>query len=477
MRNTPSLFIVFIISSIIILSSCADKTRKPIDADPSDVTSESISTALAEDDISDVIPEHPFGKLSDPNTAAYLSETMMIMPDVSHEIQITNDKISAFTPHNTTPIFRLSDKWVSSGSRIDPQSMELYDQNTGTITTLEYPNDFPQWVTSSHSKLTMQNRYYYELKAYEDDTLKLTRIDVQEEKLEVLRVAEDESFSLVGAIFSKLDEDRFLMYYQHRAPEGDVYDYYNVLEVCDIDGNYTEILREGRINAYFAKEEDETEGDGAQHSSPDEKRASSDSVGYYNTAYAVKDGEIYALAHQTISEESKWTLRRFSDTGEELGRIPLNNFGYLEHLSYLDTFSIIGDYMLAGNSINKCFYLIKINNGDDRVIIKSELQSENKRSDEILFGDYCDSFFVFRLHKKGASETPLFVFNPENGEMTKLTFNVNEKIEPYDSILYMRFIYNGDFSCAYRYYPNPDDKYATEAIYYVIDLDSVMSGE
>lgn len=133
--------------------------------------------------------------------------------------------------------------------------------------------------------------------------------------------------------------------------------------------------------------------------------------------------------------------------------------------------------MLAGNSINKCFYLIKINNGDDRVIIKSELQSENKRSDEILFGDYCDSFFVFRLHKKGASETPLFVFNPENGEMTKLTFNVNEKIEPYDSILYMRFIDNGDFSCAYRYYPNPDDKYATEAIYYVIDLDSVMSGE
>lgn len=481
----------FLLCSLILLSSCTSNVEMSV-SDGSDTDSSYIvpegtvsttsvisgSEVSTTDETGEDLPVSPFGNLSDPNKDAYSDDVRMYIPEVTKEKHIDSDEIKSFTPdEKISPVAHASGTWISyiyggyNGIRIEEYA--LYDDEANALTQITYPKDFPKWNYGSNSELVMQDRYFYEWKSYADNALRLTRIDVRDKKIEVLRTTIDDGISPSGVSFAKLDEERFLMYYQYYAPEGDVYDYYNVLEVCDVDGNYTEILREGRIDAYFAKEEDETEGGGAQQFSPNEKKASSDSVGYYNTAYAVKDGEIYALAHQTISEESKWTLRRFSNTGEELGRIPLNNFGYISDMAFVESFAIIGDYFLVSDNYYGNCYICKINGGDDRIIFKCEGEHNGvRKTSNFFYCAYNDKYFAIRVLEKKQSVAQNYIFDPASGETTLLTFDLNKE---FDTISYSsKFIFIDKGELCSAYYENQD---FGEQTYYIIDLDSVMSGE
>ncbi len=399
----------------------------------------------------------------------------MYVPQATKQIHLSGDEIKSFMPDDQiTPLTRVGGKWIayiySKYKVSDTEDKAIYIDESEELLNIDHPADYPKWNFGSKSKLVMQDRYYYEWKSYYDYTNKLTRIDVNENKLEIVRTSADDAITAVGVSFAVLDQDRFLMYYQYRAPEGDVYDYYNVLEVCDIDGNYTEILREGRISAYFAKEEDEPENDSPQPSFMDEKLESSDSVGYHNTAYAVKDGEIYALAHQTVSEESKWTLRRFSDTGEELGRIPLNNFGYLSDMESAESFAVIGDYFLVSDNYYGNCYICKINGGDDRIIFRCEGRHNNVRNKYNFFScAYNDKYFAIRVLDKEQSAAQNYIFDPASGETTLLTFDLNKELDTVSYSSRFIFVDKGELCSAYYENQNFD-----EQIYYIIDLDSVM---
>ena len=494
MKKAQLLFTIVTMLGAVVMSSCAKGTPSSVHGDSgtgSADSTEPVSTVFTT--VSDESPtpatesvdaaEEPgFGELSDPNKDAYSDDVRIYLPEVTNKIHIDGDEIKSFTPdEKISPIAHAGGVWISyiyggyNGIRIEEYA--LYDDEANALTQITYPKDFPSWNYGSNSELVMQDRYFYEWKSYADNALRLTRIDAKDKKIEVLRTTTDYGLSPSGVSFANLDEERFLMYYQYRAPEGDIYDYYNVLEVCDIDGNYTEILREGRIDAYFAKEEeekeDETKGDDAQLSTLNEKRASSDSVGYYNTAYAVKDGEIYALAHQTISEESKWTLRRFSDTGEELGRIPLNNFGYISDIGFAESFAIIGDYFIASDNYYGNCYICKINGGDDRIIFKCEGEHNGVRKTSNFFScAYNDQYFAIRVLEKEQSVSQNYIFDPASGEAALLTFDLSKELNTISYHSSFFFIDKGELCSAY--YENQD---FGEKTYYVINLDSVMSGE
>lgn len=494
MKKAQLLFTIVTMLSAVVMSSCAKGTPSSVhgdsDAGSADSTEpvSTVFTTVSEESPApatesvDAAEEPGFGELSDPNKDAYSDDVRIYLPEVTNKIHIDSDEIKSFTPdEKISPIAHAGGTWISyiyggyNGIRIEEYA--LYDDEANALTQITYPKDFPSWNYGSNSELVMQDRYFYEWKSYADNALRLTRIDAGDKKIEVLRTTTDDGISPSGVSFAKLDEERFLMYYQYRAPEGDIYDYYNVLEVCDVDGNYTEILREGRIDAYFAKEEeekeDETKGDDAQLSTLNEKRASSDSVGYYNTAYAVKDGEIYALAHQTISEESKWTLRRFSDTGEELGRIPLNNFGYISDMAFVESFAIIGDYFMASDNYYGNCYICKINGGDDRIIFKCEGEHNGVRKTSNFFScAYNDKYFAINVLEKSQSVAQNYIFNPASGETALLTFDLSKELNTISYHSSFLFLDSGELCSAYYENQNFGEK-----TYYVINLDSVMSGE
>ncbi len=481
----------FLLCSLILLSSCTGNAEVSVSggsgADSSYIAPEvTVSAASVISDSEFSVTEEssaavlssPFGALSDPNKDAYSDDVRKYLPEVTNKIHIGGDEIKSFTPdEKISPIAHAAGAWISyikggyNGIRIEEYA--LYDDEANALTQITYPEDFLSWNYGSKSELVMQGRYFYEWRSYADNARRLTRIDAEDKKIEVLRTTTDTSISPSGVSFAKLDEDRFLMYYQYRAPDGDVYDYYNVLEICDIDGNYTEILREGRLKAYFAKEEDEAEGDGPQQAIPDEARVSSDSVGYYNTAYAVKDGEIYALAHETVSEESKWTLRRFSLTGEELGRIPLNNFGYLSDMALAETFAVIGDYFLVSDNYYGNCYICKINGGDDRIIFKCEGTHNGVRKVSYFFAcAYNDKYFAITALGKKQSVAQNYIFNPASGETTLITFDLSKELDTIYCHSSFYFTDTGELCSAYY-----ENQILGEKTCYVIDVDSVMSGE
>lgn len=457
------------------LCACSDSSSVPNVTSAPDLigSQDTIITAVSDESPATVTEpvgtaeESGFGELSDPNTEAYEIDNRAYLPKADTEMQLDYDDIFMFTSKKkAVPFEKIGGKWltdfVNGYNGISIEEYALYNTETDSYERIAYPENFPKWIYGSNSAIIMQDRYYYEWNVY-DDAERLIRIDAGQNKLDILRTVTDDSTGGVGTSFVKLDEDRFLICYQRIAPPDDIYDLYNVVEVCDVDGNYTEILCEGRIKAYYPKEQDVP----AFYEKP-----ATDSVGYHNAAYSVYNGEIYALSHQRINDESKWTLRRFNDKGEELGRIRLNNFGYLSYLSSVNKFCVIGDYLLASDDYYSNCYIIKINGGDDRVILKfNHWYPGIGFSNDSSCCEFNDKYFAVQITTHSQDSLNTYVFDPSSGKTALVKAGLHKEVNLQTQMEYFHTTPSGELVIAITDYADIAD---ADRTYLSLDFGALM---
>lgn len=342
---------------------------------------------------------------TDPNIEAYDEKVKLFLPSASKTVHINSEKIGTVYTEKTALLQKIGEVWYSwsYGYNTVP---ELYDEVADEIIDLDSPKDFPNWYVGSGSTVTLADRYVYEWLGYDDGTIKLTRVDAKENKLEVIRsVPNSNSFSAFINL-CKIDDERFLSFYRYGAPAGDAYDSYSVCEIYDTAGNYSEILREGL----------------KYNSSSD-----TDSKGFFYDALTAKDGEIYALGKEILKNEPKWSLIHFSDKGELIETITLNNFGYMAGKESVEAFDIVGDYFVTRDDFRTTCYVYKVNDGNDMVVVKGINR---------LYYTVTGNLIIVAI-ETDASGNPLsygdfYVLNAESGEIVEFTFDLDDGLDSAD---------------------------------------------
>lgn len=217
-------------------------------------------------------------------------------------------------------------------------------------------------------------------------------------------------------------------YYKYNTPEDDEFDLYCVCEIYDINGNYTELVREGF------------------------KRDEKNSTGFFYDAFAAQDGVIYGLGKEIINGKVIWTLRTLSNDGEVISYRRLYNMSYMYDAQNIDKFDIVGDYMVT---YSKDKYI-------NCVYKKDQLVMKGLRSISCVV---TDDMIVCQIYKdedgKQIDEGLLYVIDTTNDRINKFTFPVEDGNEVDSGI---KKCGNGDIRAKYSTY--------TQNTYCVISKDA-----
>lgn len=336
---------------------------------------------------------------NDPNAYAYDEEVTLFRPetDMNGIIAISSEQTEKVSAQKIWIQTKLGDFWHASGVNGTTDAIPaLYDASTSEVVNLTTPEDFPEWVAGSGYYLILQDRYWIEWLSYEDSTMKLTIVDSQTKTLEVLREESDESYPAF-LYLKALDDEHFLSYYKYYAPEGDEFDIYSVCEIYDIDGNYTEIVREG-----FKYDEE-------------------NSVGFYYDAFTAEDGKIYALGKQIVNGKAQWSLRTLSNDGEVTSVKSLNNFSYMFGTGNVDVFDIVNGYIVTRNSWNQPCCIFK----KDNLVFKGTLYNSD--------WEITDDLIVWGIRKdENGNELEnylIYVIDTNTDEIRTYTFLNEEGID------------------------------------------------
>lgn len=419
MKN-GKLLISFSLCLVLLFSSCALKSSPPhgsgtsqsVTSSPSENTTNTQPFATVDSDQDantnennalQVIDPHPNEEIVNPNEWTYSEDVVLFpLPDDMPEadtIQLDLNKYEQLIDRKGMgALYKFDDLWLVN-VRVNYKSRpQLYDAKNDEIITLDRPENFPDWVVGSGYNEIVGGRYFFEWLAYDDDSVKLTRIDVESKKLDVIREEFDKSFPSM-LYLKAVDDEHFLSYYRFNCEKGDEYDLYSVCELYDINGNYTEILREGYIR-------DDVNG-----------------VGYFYDAFTAKDGVIYALCKRIVNSKAQWYLKTLTLDGGEVDLRYLDNFGSIAGTSGMKEFDIVGDYLVASNNLSTT-YVYKLNeDSSDELVIKGyDNRMRYVTSDGLII---CK---VSRSEKIGV-EYPyglLYVLNTENGKLKKIVIPLEE---------------------------------------------------
>lgn len=342
---------------------------------------------------------------TDPHTEAYDEKVTLLLPEASKTVRIDSEKIGTVYTDKTNLLEKIGKVWYSWSDGYNSVP-ELYDDKADKLIDLDFPENFPGWYAGSGLTVTLADRYVYEWLGYNDNTVKLTRVDTKEHKLEVIRSVPSSDSFIAFINLSKIDDEKFLSFYRYSAPDEDLYDIYSVCEIYDIDGNYREILREGLKY------------------DPDTDRFSE---GYFYDAFTAKDGEIYSLGKEIIGGEPKWSLKRFSDNGEALETVMLNNFGYMAGTESVEAFNIAGDYLVTRDDARTTCYVYKINGGSDAVVVKGIKNLYYTATDNLII-------VAVSADEEGnaLSYCDFNVINAESGETVEYTFDLDDGLDSKD---------------------------------------------
>lgn len=397
--------------------------------------SESISSSKSNENTDDggglLVDAPAQNQNNDANAYAYDDEVTLFLPKTETEeaIVISSDKIEKVSTKKASLSNKIGDLWYANSRGITPSRPVLYDASKDEVVDLIRPEDFPDWIAGSGYKAMLQDRYLFEWLSYDDSTMKLTRIDTQTKTLEVLR---EEGRDFPGFIYLKeLDDEHFFSYYRYNAPEDDEFDLYCVCEIFDINGNYTELVREGF------------------------KRDEKNSTGFFYDAFAAQDGVIYGLGKEIINGKVIWTLRTLSNDGEVISYKRLYNMSYMYDAQNIDKFDIVGDYMVtySKDKYISCVYK------------KDQLVMKGLRSISYVV---TDDMIVCQIYKdedgKQIDEGLLYVIDTTNDRINKFTFPVEDDSEGSSGI---KKCGNGDIRAKYSTYTKN-----TYYVYYVISKDA-----
>lgn len=439
MRNRLNL-IVILACATLCLSACTDSKIPPLDGDVV-VTQDEIKTELPEASESEEEPEHDFGEIieptplgqnNDPNAYAYDDEVTLFLPeiDLDETIHINSDQVEKISIKKTGLMYKVGGLWCANSRGDGNTKPELYDATADEIIELTFPENFPDWVVGSGSTLVLEDRYLIQWLVYDDLTIKLTKIDTKAKTLEVLR--EESSEDLPRFIYlNEIGDESFLSFYMYRAPEGDEFDLYSVCEIYDINGNYTEIVREG-----FKR---------------DEYR----STGFFYDAFAYKNGEIYGLGKEIVRGEVRWSLRRFTNEGELTESICLNNFSYMLGTANVENFDIVGDYIVTRDDWGTTCYVYK----HDQLVMKGVDNMEYVVVDDMIV---CA---ILKDENGDSLENGLiYVIDTQNDEIEKFSYSLDEGIN--SEMLTFRQTGNGDVHMVY---------YGLNDMHYVISKEEFIS--
>lgn len=333
---------------------------------------------------------------NDPNAYAYDDKVTLFHPETDVDaITISSEQVERISAKKIWIQTKFGDFWHASGMNGTAAAIPvLYDATTGEAVNLTTPEDFPKWVAGSGYYLILQDRYWIEWLSYEDSTMKLTIADSQTKTLEVLREESGKTYPAF-LYLKELDDEHFLSYYKYYAPDGDEFDIYSVCEIYDIDGNYTEIVREG-----FTYDEE-------------------NSTGFYYDAFTAEDGKIYALGKRIVNGKAQWSLRTLSTDGEVTSSISLNNLSYMFETRNVDVFDIVNGYIVTRSSWNQPCCIFK----KDNLVFKGTLyNSDWEITDDLIVlgirkdedGNELENYLIYVIDTN-TDEIRTYTFPNEDG--------------------------------------------------------------
>jgi len=304
----------------------------------------------------------------------------------------------------------------------------LFDAATSKAISLSYPANFLRWTVGSGSSVVLQGRYLYEWRSYtsqfeesDEHDVKLTRVDGNTGKVEVV----DEVKQVYPFVYlCSIDEERFLSYCVSQAPSDKAeYATLTVATVYHSDGTKQEIVREKYEN----------------------DASWSNSEGILIERFAVKDGEIYGFGRRRISNEYKFFLYHYDETGKLLDTQAVSGFENIIGDEQPLELILIGDFIAYRTWESLTGFISKRTDNGTELVVGSGVDTD-------FFFAISDNYIFFIERNINDDATikdeacPLYAIEVESGKIKAIDFPV-----PLETPYHVDFkaLSNGDILVTY----------------------------